>query len=146
MTNVLFNAQVKVYRMSTPEHQFTGVGSLILGMSGAVAVFKAVYIDKMALNCAFIGIGVNSKAPLGIVSFAENGIMTIMGAMLIFSSLSPQSVKSMVSPNTVSPEIGYHQPQKLGPIYPATSLTGKRSINCIALPAFFRKDSLTKGA
>ncbi|WP_258005794.1 hypothetical protein [Cylindrospermopsis raciborskii] len=144
MTNVLFNAPVKVYRMSTPEHQFTGVGSLMLGMSGAVAVFKAVYIDKMALNCACIG--GNSKAPLGIVSFAENGIMTIMGAMLIFSSLSPQSVKSMVSPNTVSPEIGYHQPQKLGPIYPATSLTGKRSINCIALPAFFRKDSLTKGA
>ncbi|WP_423201953.1 hypothetical protein [Cylindrospermopsis raciborskii] len=123
---------------------FTGVGSLILGMSGAVAVFKAVYIDKMALNCACIG--GNSKAPLGIVSFAENSIMTIMGAMLIFSSLSPQSVKSIGSPNNVSQEIGYQQVQKLGPIYPATSLTGKRSINCIALPAFFRKDSLTKGA
>ena len=124
---------------------FTGVGSLILGMSGAMSVFKAVYIDKMALNCACIG--GNSKAPLGIVSFAENGIMTIMGAMLIFSSLSPQSLKSMRSPNPVSPEIDYHPVHKLEcPIYSTTSFTGKRSINCIALPAFFRKDSLTKGA
>jgi glutaredoxin len=101
---------------------FTGVGSLILGMIGAIA-------------------------PLGIVSFAENGIMTIMGAMLIFSSLSPQSLKSMRSPNPVSPEIDYHPVHKLEcPIYSTTSFTGKRSINCIALPAFFRKDSLTKGA
>ena len=124
---------------------FTGVGSLILGMIGAISVFKAVYIDKMALNCACIG--GNSKAPLGIVSFAENGIMTIMGAMLIFSSLSPQSLKSMRSPNPVSPEIDYHPVHKLEcPIYSTTSFTGKRSINCIALPAFFRKDSLTKGA
>lgn len=71
----------------------TGIGSLLIGSSGASSVFKAVYIDKMALNCACIG--GNSKAPLGIVSFAENAIMAIMGAMLIFSSFSTQEAKSV---------------------------------------------------
>ncbi|MEO1519257.1 MAG: glutaredoxin [Cyanobacteria bacterium J06633_2] len=63
----------------------TGIGSLLVGISGAGSVFKAVYIDKMALNCACVG--GNSKAPLGVVSFAENAIMAIMGVMLIASSL-----------------------------------------------------------
>lgn len=63
----------------------TGIGSLVVGVSGAVSVFKAVYIDKMALNCACIG--GNSKAPLGVVSFAENAIMALMGATLILSAV-----------------------------------------------------------
>lgn len=69
----------------------TGIGSLIVGVSGAVSVFKAVYIDKMALNCACIG--GNSKAPLGVVSFAENAIMALMGATLIFSSVSAREIE-----------------------------------------------------
>lgn len=64
----------------------TGIGALLVGMSGAVSVFKAVYIDKMALNCACIG--GNSKAPLGVVSFAENAIMTLMGVAFIFSAVN----------------------------------------------------------
>ncbi|MGL5062565.1 MAG: glutaredoxin family protein [Microcoleus sp.] len=64
----------------------TGIGSFAIGISGAISVFKAVYIDKMALNCACVG--GNSKAPLGIISFAENAIMAGMGVMLIFSSLT----------------------------------------------------------
>lgn len=64
----------------------TGIGAFALGISGGISVFKAVYIDKLELNCACIG--GNSKAPLGIVSFMENAIMTIMGASLIFSNLS----------------------------------------------------------
>lgn len=71
----------------------TGIGSLVVGLAGATSVFKAVYIDKLALNCACVG--GNSKAPLGIVSFAENAIMAIMGASLIFSSTGTQELKSM---------------------------------------------------
>jgi glutaredoxin len=62
----------------------TGLGSLALGTSGAVSVFKAVYIDKLELNCACVG--GNSKAPLGVVSFLENAIMVGMGAFLLFSA------------------------------------------------------------
>lgn len=69
----------------------TGIGSLVVGVSGAVSVFKAVYIDKMALNCACIG--GNSKAPLGVVSFAENAIMALMGATLIFSAVGTREVE-----------------------------------------------------
>jgi glutaredoxin len=69
----------------------TGVGAVVVGVSGAVSVFKAVYIDKMALNCACLG--GNSKAPLGVVSFAENAIMAGMGAILTFSSLTGTAVE-----------------------------------------------------
>ena len=62
----------------------TGITSLFVGVSGGISVIKAVYIDKLALNCACVG--GNSKAPLGIVSFTENAIMAIMGAALIFSA------------------------------------------------------------
>ncbi|MEM6754041.1 MAG: glutaredoxin [Cyanobacteria bacterium P01_C01_bin.38] len=62
----------------------TGITSLFIGVTGGISVFKAVYIDKLALNCACVG--GNSKAPLGIISFAENAIMAIMGAMLIYSA------------------------------------------------------------
>ena len=64
----------------------TGVASLFVGVSGGISVIKAVYIDKLALNCACVG--GNSQAPLGIVSFSENAIMSVMGAVLIFSTLT----------------------------------------------------------
>ena len=69
----------------------TGLGSLILGTSGAVSVIKAVYIDKLALNCACVG--GNSKAPLGTVSFLENAIMVGMGAFLIFFATAGESAQ-----------------------------------------------------
>ena len=62
----------------------TGITSLLVGVSGGISVIKAVYIDKLALNCACVG--GNSKAPLGIVSFTENAIMAVMGTALIFST------------------------------------------------------------
>ena len=62
----------------------TGITSLFIGVSGGISVFKAVYIDKLALNCACVG--GNSKAPLGIISFAENAIMALMGGALIYSA------------------------------------------------------------
>ncbi|AFY61074.1 glutaredoxin [Synechococcus sp. PCC 6312] len=68
----------------------TGVGALVVGVSGGISVFKAVFIDKLALNCACMG--GNSKAPLGVVSFAENAIMALMGVMLLFSPGQPESV------------------------------------------------------
>ncbi len=69
----------------------TGISSLLVGIAGATSVFQAVYIEKLALNCACIG--GNSKAPLGVVSFAENAIMAIMGLSLIFSAVNSQDLK-----------------------------------------------------
>jgi glutaredoxin len=77
----------------------TGIGSLAIGISGAISVFKAVYIDKIELNCACIG--GNSKAPLGVVSFAENAIMALMGAFLISSSLGVNVMET----STLKPEL-----------------------------------------
>ena len=62
----------------------TGITSLFIGVSGGISVIKAVYIDKLALNCACVG--GNSKAPLGIVRFTENAIMALMGGALIYSA------------------------------------------------------------
>nr|MDF0368405.1 hypothetical protein [Nodosilinea sp. TSF1-S3] len=77
----------------------TGIGSLVVGVSGAISVFKAVYVDKMALNCACVG--GNSKAPLGVVSFTENAIMALMGATLIFSAVGAREVEpqAVLSPH-----------------------------------------------
>lgn len=69
----------------------TGLGSLILGTSGAVSVFKAVYIDKKDLNCACVG--GNSRAPLGAISFLENAIMVGMGAFLLFSAATSDTAR-----------------------------------------------------
>lgn len=57
--------------------------ALVLGIIGTVSVIKAVYIDKLAINCACVG--GNSKAPLGVVSLAENLMMVVMGGMLLAS-------------------------------------------------------------
>lgn len=62
-----------------------GIAATLVGVVGAISVFKAVYIDKMALNCACVG--GNSKAPLGVVSFAENGIMAVMGAIIVVQAI-----------------------------------------------------------
>lgn len=77
----------------------TGIGSLVVGVAGAASVIKAVYIDKLALNCACVG--GNSKAPLGVVSFAENAIMAVMGASLIWMTVNGQAVGPM-QPESVS--------------------------------------------
>lgn len=69
----------------------TGIGSLLLGANGAVSVFKAVYIDKLELNCACVG--GNSRAPLGVVSFLENAIMIVMGAILLVSAATSDTAK-----------------------------------------------------
>ncbi|MGB5135730.1 MAG: glutaredoxin [Prochlorococcaceae cyanobacterium] len=58
-----------------------GATAILLGAMGMVSVGKAVFIDRLALNCACVG--GNSKAPLGVVSFAENLIMTLMGAVMV---------------------------------------------------------------
>lgn len=85
----------------------TGISALLVGVSGAVSVFKAVYIDKMALNCACVG--GNSKAPLGVVSFAENGIMAVMGGMLTFSALTAPTVEPIRTSEITPPTIVQQQ-------------------------------------
>jgi glutaredoxin len=58
-----------------------GATGLLLGAMGMVSVGKAVFIDKLALNCACVG--GNAKVPLGVVSFAENLFMALMGAAML---------------------------------------------------------------
>ena len=55
--------------------------ALILGISGMISVFKAVYLDKLKLNCACIG--GYAKTPLGIISFTENLLMAIMRVLIL---------------------------------------------------------------
>ena len=55
--------------------------ALILGITGMGSVFKAVYLDKLKLNCACIG--GYAKTPLGIISFTENLLMSIMSVMIL---------------------------------------------------------------
>ena len=64
--------------------QLVGAVAVWLGAMGMVSVGKAVFIDHLALNCACVG--GNSKTPLGVVSFAENLIMTLMGAVMLAGS------------------------------------------------------------
>jgi glutaredoxin len=62
--------------------RLTGATAVLLGAIGLVSVGKAVFIDRLALNCACVG--GNARVPLGVVSLAENLIMALMGgAMLI---------------------------------------------------------------
>jgi hypothetical protein len=51
-----------------------------------VSVGKAVFIDHLALNCACVG--GNTRTPLGVVSFAENLIMTLMGAAMALDAVA----------------------------------------------------------
>jgi len=55
--------------------------ALILGVSGMISVFKAVYLDKLKLNCACIG--GYARTPLGIISFIENLLMAIMSVLIL---------------------------------------------------------------
>jgi hypothetical protein len=72
--------------MLTPPSPFgldglVGAVAVLLGGMGMVSVGKAVFIDHLALNCACVG--GNTRTPLGVVSFAENLIMTLMGAAML---------------------------------------------------------------
>ena len=55
--------------------------ALILGIIGMASVFKAVYLDKLKLNCACVG--GYAKTPLGIISFIENLLMASMSALIL---------------------------------------------------------------
>ena len=61
--------------------QLVGALALVLGAMGMVSVGKAVFVDHLALNCACVG--GNSKTPFGVVSFAENLLMTGMGVLML---------------------------------------------------------------
>ena len=55
--------------------------ALTLGISGMISIFKAVYLDKLKLNCACVG--GYAKTPLGIISFIENLLMSIMSVLIL---------------------------------------------------------------
>ena len=55
--------------------------AFILGIIGMASVYKAVYLDKLKLNCACIG--GYAKTPLGIISFIENLLMAIMSFLIL---------------------------------------------------------------
>jgi glutaredoxin len=60
-----------------------GATALLMGLMGMVSVGKAVFVDKLALNCACVG--GNARVPLGVVSFTENLLMALMGAAMLIS-------------------------------------------------------------
>jgi len=59
-----------------------GLGSLALGAIGAYSVIDAVYLQQKKLTCACVG--GNSRAPLGLVTLAENAAMIAMGLAMAF--------------------------------------------------------------
>ena len=59
--------------------------ALILGIFGMASVFKAVYLDKLKLNCACVG--GYAQTPLGIISFIENLLMAIMSSLILFDAI-----------------------------------------------------------
>ena len=67
------------FLLSEP-HPFVILIAFILGIIGMASVFKAVYLDKLKLNCACIG--GYAKTPLGIISFIENLLMSIMSGLI----------------------------------------------------------------
>ena len=66
----------------SPPLPLAGWAALVVGVPGMASVIKAVYIDKLALNCACVG--GNTKTPLGIISFTEYAILTVMGLLVAF--------------------------------------------------------------
>ena len=56
--------------------------ALFIGGTGAVSVFKAVYIDKRELKCACVG--GSSRVPLGFVSLTENLAMVGMAFWMLW--------------------------------------------------------------
>jgi hypothetical protein len=58
-----------------------GAMVLLLGAMGMMSVGKAVFVDKLALNCACVG--GNARVPLGMVSFAENLLIALMGGVMV---------------------------------------------------------------
>ncbi len=55
--------------------------ALYIGTIGAVSVFKAVYVGKRELKCAFVCGG--SNVPLGFVSLTENLMMIAMAIWML---------------------------------------------------------------
>ena len=54
--------------------------ALILGVSGMISVFKAVYLEKLKKLCMYRWIW---KTPSGIISFIENLLMAIMSVLIL---------------------------------------------------------------
>jgi hypothetical protein len=63
-----------------PPLALAGWVALIVGSQGMVSVVKAVCIDKIALNCACVG--GNTKTRLGVISFSEYAIQSVMGLVV----------------------------------------------------------------
>ena len=59
--------------------------ALVIGIIGAVSIFKAVYIEKRELKCACVGGA--SSVPLGFVSLTESLMMTAMGIWMPLKAL-----------------------------------------------------------
>ncbi len=55
--------------------------ALLIGVVGAVSVFKAVYIDRRDIRCACVG--GDSRVPLGAVSLTENLMMVGMALWML---------------------------------------------------------------
>ena len=59
---------------------FSAPVALVIAGIGAASVYKAVYIDKRDLKCAYVG--GSSNVPLGFVSLTENVMMITMALLM----------------------------------------------------------------
>ena len=55
----------------------------------SVKILWFLFGTTIDLNCACVGGG--SRTPLGVVSFAENAIMAIMGGVLLFNTFTGEA-------------------------------------------------------
>ena len=62
-----------------------GLLAIAMGLEGGFSVIKAVYVDKLDLDCACVG--GNTRTPLGAVSVLENLMMVVMGVALLAMGL-----------------------------------------------------------
>ena len=55
--------------------------AMLIGVVGAVSVFKAVYVERRELKCACVG--GDSNVPLGFISLTENLMMVGMAIWML---------------------------------------------------------------
>lgn len=59
----------------------SGVIAILIGLEGAISVYRAVYVKHRELHCACMG--GDSNVPLGFVSLTENVLMVVMGIWML---------------------------------------------------------------
>jgi glutaredoxin len=74
--------------------------ALVIGIIGAVSVFKATYLEKRELKCACVG--GDSNVPLGFLSLTENLMMIAMAVWMVVAAFGLASVGAHAMPSAAA--------------------------------------------